>query len=291
MTITPTPNWRGDPVWLADVIRAYGVKVEELPGWKQWGNGDFGAIKGIIVHHTGHNTTSAQYIARNPGLGNALSSQIHLSRSGVATLCGVGIAYHAGRGSYHGWQTNNANWESIGIEAQSDGTSAWPKAELDAYYRICAAILMKLGKRATPQTLISHWEYSRAAQGKWDPGAGNGVSGAVMDMDAFRARVNWHIDNPPWKNTPAKPKEELPVSAVDKIIKFIKDFIGPIGSDAKDIRQQLTGGRNLGEYPGWAQLGKDAQGKNLTLVDALAATRQDLARVEKKLDNLKKENI
>lgn len=289
MTITPTPNWRGDPVWLADVIRAYGVKVEELPGWKQWGNGDFGAIKGIIVHHTGHNTTSAQYIARNPGLGNALSSQIHLSRTGVATMCGVGIAYHAGRGTYFGWQTNNANWESIGIEAQSDGTSAWPAVEMDAYYKICAAILMKLGKRATTQSLISHWEYSRAAQSKWDPGAGNGMSGAVMDMDVFRAKVNWHIDNPPWKTAPKK--EELPVSAADKIIKFIKDFVGPIGSDAKDIRQQLTGGRDRGEYPGWAQLGKDAKGKNLTLVDALAATRQDLARVEKKLDNLEKENI
>lgn len=290
MTITSTPNWRGDPVWLADVIRAYGVKVEELPGWKQWGNGDFGAIKGIIVHHTGHNATSAQYIARNPGLDNALSSQIQLSRTGVATMCGVGVAWHAGRGSYPGWQTNNANWESIGIEAQSDGTSAWPAAEMDAYYKICAAILMKLGKRATTQTLISHWEYSRTAQGKWDPGAGNGMSGAVMDMDVFRAKVNWYIDNPPWKNTPTKPKEELPMTAVQQIIKFITDFVGPVGSDAKDIRQQLTGGRDRGEYPGWSQLGKDAQGKNLTVVDALAATRQDLARVEKKLDNLNKEN-
>ena len=76
------------------------------------------------------------------------------------------------------------------------------------------------------------------------------------------------------------------MSAVDKIIKFITDFVAPIGSDVKDIRQQLTGGRDRGEYPGWPQLGKSAAGKNLTLVDAVAATRQDLARVEKKLDTI-----
>lgn len=110
-----------------------------------------------------------------------------------------------------------------------------------------------------------------------------------MDMDVFRAKVNWHIDNPPWKQTAPKKQEELPMSAVEKITKFITDFVGPIGSDAKDIRQQLTGGRDRGEYPGWAQLGKNAAGKNLTVVDALAAIRQALARIETRLDNLEKE--
>lgn len=288
--ISASPNWRGDPVWLPEVLRAFGVTVRELPGWKLWGNGDFGAIKGIIVHHTGHNATSAEYIARNPRLDNALSSQIHLSREGVATICGAGIAWHAGRGRYPGWQTNNANWESIGIEAQSDGTSPWPAKQLDAYYRICAAILTKLGKRATTQTLISHWEYSRAVQGKWDPGAGNGVSGAVMDMNTFRAKVNWYIDHPPYKKQQATQSKENDVNIVNRITNFITAFVGPIGSDVKDIRQQLTGGRDKGQYPGWAQLGKNSRGGNLTLVDGVAALRQDVARLEKKIDMLTKED-
>ncbi|WP_293817696.1 N-acetylmuramoyl-L-alanine amidase [uncultured Corynebacterium sp.] len=266
------------------------MTVRERPGWKLWGNGDFGAIKGIIVHHTGHNATSADYIARNPRLGNALSSQIHLSRDGVATICGAGIAWHAGRGRYPGWQTNNANWESIGIEAQSDGTSPWPAKELDAYYRICAAILTKLGKRATTQTLIAHWEYSRAVQGKWDPGAGNGVSGAVMDMNTFRAKVNWYIDHPPYKSQSSTKPKENDVNIVKRITNFITAFVGPIGSDVKDIRQQLTGGRDKGQYPGWAQLGKNPRGGNLTLVDGVAALRQDVARLEKKIDTLTQED-
>lgn len=190
--LKPNPAWRGDPLFLPQVLKAFGVQVRELDGWRDRGHGDFGAIQGIVVHHIGSNKYDPWGIARHPQLG--LCSQIHLSREGVATLCGVGIAYHAGKGSKDGWATNNANWFSIGIEAEGDGISAWPKAELDAYYKICAAILWFLGKRATPKTLISHWEYSYHAQGKWDPGAGNGKAGAFMNMEVFRDRVNAEID-------------------------------------------------------------------------------------------------
>ena len=152
--LKPSPAWRGDPTFLPEVLRAFGVKVVELDGWLNRGHGDFGAIQGIMVHHIGSNKYSPWGIARHPQLG--LCSQIHLSREGVATLCGVGVAYHAGRGYKTGWPTNNANWSSIGIEAEGDGVSAWPEVELEAYYKICAAILWFLGKRATPQTLISH---------------------------------------------------------------------------------------------------------------------------------------
>lgn len=57
----------------------------------------------------------------------------------------------------------------------------------------------------------------------------------------------------------------LSMGDVDAINKFTADFNGPIGSDVKDVRQQLTGGRDKGQYPGWPQLG------NRTLVDAIAA--------------------
>lgn len=194
--LQPNTSWRGDPTFLPDVLKLFGVETKEVSGWLNRGHGDFGSIQGIMVHHTGSNNTSADYIARHPDLG--LCSQIHLDRKGVATLCGVGIAYHAGRGSYAGWPTNNANQVSIGIEAQSNGVDRWPDEQLDAYFRICAAILWFLGKRATTGTLLGHWEYSAHAQGKWDPGNGNGVSGAVMDMNWFRAEVNKYIDNPPF---------------------------------------------------------------------------------------------
>lgn len=220
LTIKPNPAWRGDPTFIPDVLRAFGVKVNVLDGAFNRGHGDFGVIKGIIVHHIGANKYDPWNIARHSTLG--LCSQIHLSREGVATLCGVGIAYHAGRGSYPGWQTNNANWESIGIEAESDGVSPWPEKELDAYYRICAAILWFLGKQATTQTLLSHWEYSLKAQGKWDPGAGDGKSGSMMNMNLFRSRVNQYINNPPFAAASVVKEDEV---AFDKIKTLYKSRV------------------------------------------------------------------
>lgn len=66
---------------------------------------------------------------------------------------------------------------------------------------------------------------------------------------------------------------------VDKINEFTRAFNGPIGSDTKDVRQQLVGARDLvyktvdgkkvvdveKSFPGWDQLG------GRTAVDALAA--------------------
>lgn len=192
--VQPNPNHRGDPLFLPDALRAFGVKVVELQGWRNRGHGDFGKIQGVVVHHTGTNKDIPGYIANHPELG--LCSQIHLNRDGTAVICGAGIAWHAGRGWYQNWPTNGANQVSIGIEAASDGVSPWPSEQLDAYYRACAAILWYLGLPATPNHLLGHKEYSGAAQGKWDPGG--------IEMNLFRKRVQNYIDNPPFN----KKKEE-----------------------------------------------------------------------------------
>lgn len=44
----------------------------------------------------------------------------------------------------------------------------------------------------------------------------------------------------------------MTVSEADRVINYIKAFVGPIGSDVKDVREQITGGRNAGQYPGWS---------------------------------------
>ncbi|OZE88025.1 endolysin [Rhodococcus sp. 15-649-1-2] len=78
--------------------------------------------------------------------------------------------------------------------------------------------------------------------------------------------------------TPTAPQEE-PMSAADveALKKYIDERItNPIGSDVKDIRQQLTGGRDAGEYPGWPQL------DNKTVVDAIAKLDERLKKLEGK---------
>ena len=189
--IKRNPDHRGDPHFLPDVLRAFGVTVRELKGWDTWGMGDFNRIWGVVVHHTGANNTSAEYIARNAGLSGALSSQIHLAKDGVATMCGVGVAWHAGAGAYPGIATNAANQVTIGIEAVSDG-QGWPEAQLDAYHRIVAAILWYLGLDSS--RCIAHHEWAGATQRKWDPG----LHGKPMPMGPFREAVQKYIDNPPF---------------------------------------------------------------------------------------------
>lgn len=199
--LKPNPAWRGDPTFLPDVLRAFGVKFRELPGWLHWGMGDFNVIQGVMWHHTGAMNTSAAYIARNAGLSGALSSQFHTAPDGLQALCGVGIAWHAGAGSYPGWRKDMANWDAIGFEMQHNGTAPWPEKQLESTRRATAAILWFLGKRATTLTMLSHWEYSLARQGKWDPGSGKGFGPrwagdkeAMMDMNVQRAKVNELID-------------------------------------------------------------------------------------------------
>lgn len=174
-----------DPVWLADVLREAGLRCDIYPGAFDRGHGDFGNIWGVICHHTGSFGETPRGIAEHPSLG--LASQLYLSPDGVFTLCGVGVAWHAGSGSWPGIANNAANQVTIGIEAANDGggtpgkphRTGWSNAQYDAYVRGVAAILNKLGQPASHA--IGHKEWAGAAQGKWDPGA--------IDMNIFRSDV------------------------------------------------------------------------------------------------------
>ena len=104
-------------------------------------------------------------------------------------------------------------------------------------------------------------------------------------------------------------QKELSMSDIQKILDHIdrkteetKRYVDiritdPIGSDVKDIRQQLTGGRDKvvrkdgtvdieASYPGWKHLGLNEKGKGITPVDALAHMIQMIVRIERKLDQL-----
>lgn len=282
----PNPNWRGDPTFLPEVLKLFGVRFRELPGFRTWGMGDFNIIQGVIWHHTGARNTSAEYIQRNAGLNGALSSQFHTAPDGLQTLCGVGIAWHAGRGSYAGWPTNDANRVSIGFEMQHNGTDPWPEAQLESTRRATAAILWFLGKRATTATMLSHWEYSWAAQKKWDPGKGNGVSGAMMDMNPEREKVNALIDKFNRDGTlDAAPSNSSEGTGMlfKQITDFIKGYLGPQIDALQEVWRQLRGPNGNG----WAQLGKNSKGQNLTLVDAIAAVRHDIAALDAKINEIK----
>ncbi|MEV6278602.1 N-acetylmuramoyl-L-alanine amidase [Nocardia sp. NPDC051832] len=246
-----------DPHWLADVLRAAGLRVVEHDGWRDRGHGDFGDIRGVLCHHTGGGGENDWRIVQygRPDLDGPLA-QLVLERDGTYRVIAVGVCWHAGRGSHPGWPTDNANFHVIGIEAVSRGDgSDWTAAQLDAYKRGCAAILRHLGRDAGD--CVAHWEYS--SEGKIDPFG--------IDMAAFRLDVQALIDGKPIPGGKTMPAlEETFVNfrgetvTLGTAIRYIDEYVN-------DLREQIGGPIPL---KGWPQLG------DRTLVDAVAAIGAEL---------------
>jgi hypothetical protein len=166
--------------WLADVLRAAGLKVIEQPGWKMRGQGPMGEVRGVICHHTAGprsgNMPSLKVLTEGrPGLSGPLC-QLGLGRDGTWFVIAAGRGSHAGAGAWKGITSGNSSF--IGIEAENQGIPAdpWPAVQLDAYKRGCAALLTRLGADAS--MCIGHKEW--APRRKIDP---------TFDMDAFRTGV------------------------------------------------------------------------------------------------------
>ncbi|NIH98880.1 peptidoglycan recognition protein family protein [Mycolicibacterium fluoranthenivorans] len=207
VTVPPPPEeieyehgpWTGDPVWLADVLRAEGLTVIETPGWLESGHGDMGSLWGVINHHTGSNGSTWQSIRNGRSDLAGPLANIHLRRDGVVELVAVGVCWHGGTGYWPGLGRHVANQRCIGIECQNDGggtpgkphRSSWPDAQYDALVKVNAAINRRIGVDASHS--LSHKEYDQGdpptAEGKWDPGA--------IDMDVLRADIQAQIDRKP----------------------------------------------------------------------------------------------
>src|SRR5436309_1499659 len=84
-----TAAWAGEPVWVAVVVRAEGVRLVEYPGWRDRGHGDFKDIRGVMVNHIGSDDADAASIAiGRPDLPGPLA-QLHLARDGTVTVVAV----------------------------------------------------------------------------------------------------------------------------------------------------------------------------------------------------------
>lgn len=171
--------------WLADALRGAGLDVWEDPNWKTRGHGSFKNLWGVVTHHTGVDRDTEWLTVRDgrSDLAGPLS-QLVLEKNGMFRVIASGVAWHAGRGEWPGLETNNANFQTIGIEAVNTGLESWSVEQYSAYVRGVAALLKYMGADASH--MIGHKEWAGKAQGKRDPGN--------IDMDKFRADVQALID-------------------------------------------------------------------------------------------------
>ena len=169
-------------IWLADVLRKAGLKVEEVAGWQSRGRGDMGEVKGVLLHHTAGaksgNMPSLNVVQKGRADLPGPLAQLGLGRDGTFYIIAAGKCSHAGGGAWRGITAGNTNF--IGIEAENTGlpNDPWPDVQIDAYRRGVAAILNHIERGA--EWCAGHKEYALPKGRKSDPS---------FNMDAFRESV------------------------------------------------------------------------------------------------------
>lgn len=168
-------------VGLADRIRAKGVRVVEVAGWKDRGNDGGGyptfRPRGAIHHHTAGSAhkaapSLATVIYGRPGVPGPLS-QVLQSREpdgrDIAYVVAAGKANHGGVGTWTGNSgTFDTNYESEGLEVEHTGYGPVPKGRHEISARILAAMLEAPGSSRDASMCCEHFEYARPLGRKVD---------------------------------------------------------------------------------------------------------------------------
>ena len=167
---------------LPQILRDYGLDVIETDGWKTRGDEFADTPKVVVAHHTASNAHSGNMptlptlIHGRPDLPGPLS-QVGLARDATVYVVASGKANHAGPGK---WLDVTTSSLTVGIEAENNGLGEpWPRRQVDAYDRVCAAMLDLLDSDST--YLCGHLEWALPPGRKIDP--------VGLDMDLMRTRV------------------------------------------------------------------------------------------------------
>jgi hypothetical protein len=140
---------------LATKLRAAGLRVVEVNGWRTRGADTFNP-RGLVWHHTaGARTGNA------PSLGLCIRGRsdlpgplcnVLIGRDATCYVVAAGRANHAGAG---GWEGLRGNSSVYGVEIENVGTAAepWSVPVLDAAARVAAAL-------APPRLCAMHKEWA-----------------------------------------------------------------------------------------------------------------------------------
>lgn len=190
------------------------------------------------------------------------------------------------------WSNGNAasNRETLTIEHSNNGgaSQGWPisQATIIAGARWAAALCLYygLGRPVFGKNIRDHREFTSTSCPHHLANGGKYHQQWMDEAQRFYdqlARKSVNKDGTPkagaTKTTPAqhpKPKEQN-VLTPKYFTDFITGYLGPQIDALQEVWRQLRGPGGKG----WAQLGQNSKGQNLTLVDGVAALRNDVAEL------------
>lgn len=242
---------------LINHLRKWGLKVEEKDGWRRRGRPYNFYPKAIICHHTASGSQSGNYASESivtygrSDLPGPLC-QFLLGRDGTVKVIADGYANHAGYGGPRaGMPENQGNTYSVGIEAENNGVGEpWGNVQLQAYYRLCAALMKWLDITDVNQ-IIGHKEWTNR---KIDP--------AGIDMNKFRANVKAALNHKP--NAPTIRLSRLQPGKRNKDVLKVKNRLTKKGFSINDNKSHYFGKGMKHDYKHWQKHlgydGSDADG-------------------------------
>lgn len=196
------------PKNLPALLRAEGLKVVEIPGWRKRGRpartGSFRPV-GVLWHHTGGPANGGRAYAAGiltQGRNDLPGPLCHLSidGDGVVYVVAAGRANHAGKAKAAGTVAGgDGNSLYVGIEIQNLGTTGYSHAQYRATVVATKVLLTKVTKTSV-RTVHAHYETS--VTGKWDPGNPKDKGGVrygsawVLNMDKVRSDVQEAVKPP-----------------------------------------------------------------------------------------------
>ena len=130
------------------------------------------------------------------------------------------------------------------------------------------------------------WDYPLGNQrpALWQFGSNAQVAGYSVDINAYRGTRSELESLFTGQAAPEEePSEEEMSKLYSQITTFISGYLGPQIDAIQEIWRQLRGPGGQG----WEQLGQNEHGQNLTLVDAVAAIRHDIANLRKEIQEKK----
>lgn len=219
-----------------DALKAEGVKVKEVPGWRTRNRnsvGAWGPLHGVMIHHTAGLDVLDFVTKGSADLPGPLCHG-YISKDGTFHLVGWGRANHAGGGDpdvlaavkadrwpvpktgehqgSDGAVDGNPHFVGYECENKGDGKDPWPAVQLDTMVRATVAVLRFYGWSANSG--IRHLDWS---DWKSDPKG--------IDWDDFRDRVQKLLDGDkptqPKPPTTPKPTEPKPLPKVS--LKAVRD--------------------------------------------------------------------